>query len=240
MEFIQFLFDFWINSHWLIALSISFVVNTIVFVIAAYLIENITKALVKKSQKFSWIDDRELKNNQQATETKNAIIACLIFALCSLLARELFTLIWPTTLLDWVLQMTVFTLFYETYSYFIHRLLHKGRLIKYHAVHHNSVRVTPWTAYSVHPIEAFCIALSAPIFMLIFPLSLGIALVFHVSGMAFTIFLHANLNSHHQSRAVKLIFAYPQRHAMHHQNGRVNFGFVNSFWDSLLGTSNEG
>jgi sterol desaturase/sphingolipid hydroxylase (fatty acid hydroxylase superfamily) len=236
MELVQQVFDFWIESHWLIAFVISTIVNIAVFFAAAYSIESLTEILVDKGPNFHWVDDRKLKQNQRQIEIRNALVACSLFALCSLLAREVFTLIWPNTLLDWLIQIVVFTLFYETYSYFIHRLLHHNWLTKYHAVHHSSVRVTPWTAYSVHPIEAFCIGISAPLFMLLFPLSLGVALIFHVFGMMFTIFLHANLTSNNQFSLVKLIFAYPQRHAMHHKNGRVNFGFVNSFWDSLFST----
>jgi lathosterol oxidase len=119
---------------------------------------------------------------------------------------------------------------------FVHRLLHMGPFAKVHGVHHRSVRVTPWSAYSVHPVEAIFIGMSAPIFMSMFSLSLGVALVLHISGMMFTILIHLNYQLPTKNTLLKKITDYPAYHLKHHITGKSNFGFVNSFWDRCFKT----
>lgn len=63
-----------------------------------------------------YIDNRKLKTGQVVNEYKNGVIACFIFALTSLLTRELYDQIWPPTFSRLFLQLIVFTVFYETYS----------------------------------------------------------------------------------------------------------------------------
>src|SRR5690606_31004983 len=118
-------------------------------------------------------DSRPLKKDQKKLEISNGLTACVIFAVGSLVTRELFSSVWPETLIAFVAQVAAFSIFYEVYSYFVHRLLHGRLSVKMHGVHHGSVRVTPWSAYSVHPVEAVFIGLSAPLYMALFPWSLG-------------------------------------------------------------------
>lgn len=236
LDIINALLDYWVHTHWTIALLMSSVVNIIVFVITAAILDTSITKLIKQRGIGQYIDTRPFKPQQKMIEIKNGIIACIIFAVSSLLSRILYTELWPSSLWSLGLQITLFVLFYESYSYFIHRLLHTRALLKIHGVHHWSARNSPWTAYSVHPVEALLIAISAPIFMLLLPLSLGVALVFHISGMILTIFLHANYTFGNNNPALKKLTQYPLSHATHHGIGRVNFGFINSFWDKLLQT----
>ncbi len=236
IDYLNALLQFWVDSHWVVALTMAVVVNIAVYVCTAWLLSRLIMLIVEHHSAGELIDNRLLKKGQAKLEATNGITACIIFAVCSLVSRELFSTLWPLSVVDFILQVACFTIFYESYSYFVHRLLHTKRFKKVHRVHHQSVRVTPWSAYSVHPVEALFIGLSAPLFMMIFPLSLGMALVLHVSGMMFTILLHSNFEYTGRNMLIKFVLAYPCYHSTHHINGNVNFGFVNKWWDTIFKT----
>ncbi|TDF41289.1 fatty acid hydroxylase family protein [Alteromonadaceae bacterium M269] len=225
--FIDRLFQFWIESHWSVALVMSSVVNISVYVITALTMSRLIKVMTTKKLG-EYIDDRSLKDGQIKQEVSFGIIACIVFAVGSLATREVFHKIWPESISDFFVQTLCFVIFYETYSYFVHLLLHQKFFSKYHRIHHLSVRVTPWSAYSVHPLEASFIGFSAPLFMLFVPMSLGLALVLHVFGMMFTIMLHSSYRHRSNSRLIKWMNEYPRYHSKHHIYGTVNYGFVGS------------
>lgn len=238
MAYINEIFHYWIICPWYIAVAMSTTVNILVYVAAAYSLEALTAKLIKNGYG-SYIDSRTLNINQKFTEVANGTLTCLIFSFTSLITREFFKHTWPDSLADVFLQIFTFVLFYETYSYFIHRLLHTKFFSSIHYTHHKSIRVTPWSAYSVHPVEAAFIGISVPMFMYFFSLSLSIALTLHVLGMIFTIGLHSNIQVKTNSRLTTAIFSYPNYHATHHLKGKGNFGFVNSFWDKLFKTTSN-
>ena len=134
------------------------------------------------------------------------------------------------------IEVLVFTIFYETYSYFVHRILHTRQFRNPHSVHHYSVRTTPWSAYSVHPVEALLIGMSAPLFMLIFPVHLSVIFAFHILGVTFTMLIHSNLQLNSRIVFSRLFNRYTRYHSAHHSIGNVNFGFVHSLWDSYFKT----
>jgi len=230
------MFEFWIQTNWYIAFSMSLVTNLVIYVVAAYLINTITQKMTKNNWLGEYIDNRPFKNRQKVNEIKNGIVACVVFSLVSLLARELFAGIIPLSITQLLIEVLVFTLFYETYSYFVHRLLHTKLFRKLHSVHHYSVRTTPWSAYSVHPIEALLIGMSAPLFMLIFPVHLSVIFAFHILGVVFTLFIHSNLKLNGSNVFCQLFNRYTECHSAHHSIGNVNFGFVNSLWDLCFKT----
>jgi len=236
VETVILMFEFWIQTNWYIAFVMSLVTNLGIYIIAASFIDVLTIKIAADGSFGEFIDNRPLRKRQKINEVKNGIGACAIFALVSLLARNLFVGIIPESINQLVIEMLVFTIFYETYSYFVHRILHTKRFRKAHSVHHCSVRTTPWGAYSVHPIEALLIGMSAPIFMLLFPVHLGVIFAFHIFGVIFTMLIHSNLALSGRIIFSGLFNSYTRNHSAHHSIGNVNFGFVNSFWDSCFKT----
>ena len=226
---------YWITTSWYKALLISFALNVFVYLVAAYTLYTITQLLVLKYRKGMYIDTRPLKKGQIKQEISYGIKACVIFAIGSLLARTLYKELWPENVWMMLQELLLFTLFYETYSYVVHRFLHVKQLMPTHKVHHWSIRVTPFSAYSVHPVEAIFIGISAPLFMLFFDISLGLVLILHVLGMAYTIVIHSNykLNSCSYFSALFNIIEY---HSIHHRFPKNNYGFVNIGWDRLFRT----
>lgn len=236
VNFINILFDIWIESSWYVALLMSMIVNASVFVIVAYTIDQLTKYAISRYEFLGYLDIRALYDDQKNLELKNGLIACFIFAVGSLATRELFSTVWPRSTEELLVQILTFSIFYETYSYFVHRLLHHNKFSKVHGVHHKSVRVTPWSAYSVHPIESCFIGFSAPLYMLLFPMSLGVALVLHIAGMVFTIYIHSNIELKNTNIVFRFLGRYPRYHSQHHISGKTNFGFVNKVWDTIFKT----
>jgi len=231
------LFEFWIQTSIYIAFLMSVVSNLAIYFIMAIIIEAIAIKVTKNSDFGQFIDDRPFKKGQKTQEMKYGFIACIIFSLVSLIARELFEGVLPESLFKMCIEILAFTLFYETYSYFVHRLLHTKLLRKAHSVHHQSIRVSPWSAFSVHPIEAFFISMSAPLFMLIFDIHLSIIFAFHILGVLFTMILHSNLKLDERRLFSGFFNRYTNHHSAHHVIGNVNFGFVHQFWDNLLKTN---
>ncbi len=228
--------QFWIESHWFVALLISTLANVGIYLGAAWLLSSLIERLIKKHPQFSHIDARPLHSDQVRREITFGVMACAVFAAVSLLSRAMFVTLWPESWLDFLLQIGAFLLFYEVYSYAVHRLLHSRWLRKQHAVHHRSVRVTPWSAYSVHPVEALCFSLTVPMFMWLWPFSLSVALLLHMGGMVFTILLHANVCYHGQQAILNFLFSHPRYHARHHAESRFHFGFLNSWCDRAFNT----
>ncbi len=229
-------FQFWVSTNLVVAFLMSLAVNLLTYFSVAYFLNFITSHLVK-SGAGQFLDHRPLYEGQISNEIKYSVGACVLFSIASLITRFLYNNIWPESALSLVIQLLAFTAFYETYSYFIHRLLHLKIFRSVHFVHHKSVRVTPWSAYCVHPIEAAFIAFSAPIFMYLFPMSLSVILTFHVIGMAFTMLLHSNFSFDRKTIASKMVNTYTTGHALHHHKGSVNYGFVSPLWDMLFKTS---
>lgn len=233
MELLDQLLHVWLTTSWYIAGLMAFIVNCAMYLGAAACIQAVSRRLCNKMA--SPIDASELKPSQIRREIGFGILACAMFALTSLASRALFEHLWPSSLWQFALEMLLFTLFYETYSYFIHRLLHHRWFRAIHGVHHQSRVVTPWSAYSVHPGEALLIGISAPLFMVCYPISLSLVLWFHLAGMLFTMLLHSNVRLDVAGAA--LFNRYTQAHSAHHQQGHGNFGFVHRFWDQLLHTA---
>jgi len=236
VETVLLMFEFWIQTHWYIAFAMSLATNLGIYIVAASSIEFLTNQITKRGSFGRFVDNRPFKKGQRTNEMKNGVLACVTFALVSLLARSLFVGIVPESISQLLMEVLVFTVFYETYSYFVHRILHTQRFRAFHSVHHYSVRTTPWGAYSVHPIEALLIGMSAPLFMSVFSVHLSVIFGFHILGVIFTMVIHSNLEFNERFILFRLLNRYIKYHSAHHSIGNVNFGFVNSFWDSCFGT----
>jgi len=115
---------FWLNTSLHIAFAMSALVNIIVYGSSALVIDFFTKKMSKKGRVGSYIDDRPLKKNQKSKEIKLGFFTCLIFASGSLVTRFLYDGIWPSSWVNLILQIVIFTIVYDTYSYFLHRFLH--------------------------------------------------------------------------------------------------------------------
>ncbi len=78
--------------------------------------------------------------------------------------------------------------------------------------------------------------MSAPLFMLMFPVHLSVIFAFHILGVIFTMLIHSNLQLNDRIIFSRLLNNCTKGHSAHHSIGNVNFGFVHSFWDTYFKT----
>ncbi len=133
-----------------------------------------------------------------------------------------------------------YTLFYDAYFYWTHRLLHMGWLYKkVHVVHHRSLNPTPFTSFSFHPIETVINLLYFFPVVYFFPMSLETAL--------FLVILtdFSNVMGHLGYELIPLVtrrhwwgnwLTTPTHHNLHHQLSKYNFGLFWNGWDKFFKT----
>ncbi|MDK1384179.1 sterol desaturase family protein [Sinorhizobium sp. 8-89] len=141
---------------------------------------------------------------------------------------------------NWWAAVPLFVLclfLYDSWFYFMHRLLHTKWLYPLHALHHKSIAPTIWSTYSEDVFDNFLLqGFSAVIvFAVPFPptILIGQRLFEHFNGM----FGHCGFEYFASSTA-----RYPSPllcttfHDQHHSGFRYNYGNYFSFWDRVLGT----
>jgi sterol desaturase/sphingolipid hydroxylase (fatty acid hydroxylase superfamily) len=123
-------------------------------------------------------------------------------------------------------------------GYWTHRLMHRGRLWRIHAVHH-ATRELDWLAAArVHPLNEVIsrVAVMVPLFVLGFRAPILVAVAPALTFYA--ILLHANLSW--DFGPLRYVFASPAFHRWHHTAERhgvdKNFSGLFPIWDLAFGT----
>lgn len=235
-------FAHWMQMDWYWAFVIATLVHLSIYLIGGSVGWWLTRRVWPTIGLGREIDLRPLKPGQLAYELRNGLQACLIFGLISLSYRSLCIDIWPQDTVTAIWQLLAFVVFNNLYSYSTHRLLHHRYLIRFHGVHHRSSRVTPFSSYSVHILEAIVIAATFPLFLLIVPMSLGMVVLLHAFGMMYTVCIHCNYDlwpSLSDDHWFKKLINHPTYHRYHHTLGNVNYGFTNRLLDILFKTNKD-
>ncbi len=140
----------------------------------------------------------------------------------------------------WILVLPIFT---SAHFYWVHRLLHWPPLYRrFHALHHRSVNIGPWSGLAMHPIES-ALYLSAPLIHMIIP-SHPVIFLLHMYLKAIgPAFSHAGfeavLTGDGQSDT-KVIDAGDFHHQLHHRYYECNYGTTEVPWDAWFGTFHDG
>jgi sterol desaturase/sphingolipid hydroxylase (fatty acid hydroxylase superfamily) len=139
------------------------------------------------------------------------------------------------------LEILAILLVYDFAYYWLHRLMHHKKLMKYvHAVHHEVHNPTAMESFYLHPIELF-----AGLALLMSCVWLSALIVGPVSMYAFAVvfFIHSTLNiTVHSGVDSKRWFLFPidhltRKHYIHHAgNYDNNYASLTPFWDMLFGT----
>jgi sterol desaturase/sphingolipid hydroxylase (fatty acid hydroxylase superfamily) len=143
----------------------------------------------------------------------------------------------PTSVGRIVWQILAILLVYDFAYYWLHRLMHHKKLMKYcHAVHHEVHNPTAMESFYLHPIELFAgLALLLSCTLVLGPV--------HVYAFAVVFFIHSTLNiTVHSGVVSKRWWLFPidhltQKHYVHHAgNYDNNYASLTPFWDILFGT----
>lgn len=130
-------------------------------------------------------------------------------------------------------------IFDETFTYWIHRILHTNDYLyrKLHIIHHRSVDITPFAGFAFHPLDAFAQAVPTFVSCYFFPIHYNVVLVFSLITTTWAVSIHDNV----PMIPIKL-FLYSTHHTIHHERGygrERNYGKFTSFWDRTMGTYDD-
>ena len=132
----------------------------------------------------------------------------------------------------------LFILAYETYYYWLHRLMHHPRIFRIvHKVHHESLHPTVFTSFSFHPLEALLQFLFFPAFIMLIPIHYimlgGVLMIFTLSAL-----INHSGTEIFRSKFLLTHFIGATHHDLHHKEFRSNFGLYLTWWDRWMGTGN--
>jgi len=136
-----------------------------------------------------------------------------------------------------VFEILAILLVYDFAYYWLHRLMHHKKLMKYvHAVHHEVHNPTAMESFYLHPIELFAgLALLVACTWALGPVS--------IYSFAVVFFIHSTLNiTVHSGLTSKRWWLFPidhltKKHYIHHAgNYDNNYASLTPFWDMMFGT----
>ncbi len=132
---------------------------------------------------------------------------------------------------------------HDTYFYWLHLWMHKGPLRQYfhHGVHHQAINLSPWSAFSVHPVEGFFEVFFRLLIAAFIPLHPLTILAFELLSFALNIIGHSGYEFFPKNFPSHLLTKNSNCatfHFLHHQDGRSNFSLFFNHWDRWMGTMN--
>jgi lathosterol oxidase len=139
------------------------------------------------------------------------------------------------------LSIPVMLVLHDTLFYWTHRAMHTRWLFGLmHRVHHQSVHPTAFAAYSFHPTEALAEALIVTAIIYIVPTHPLAFLIFQTISTAYNVYGHCGREFFPEGTATHPLGRWlntSTAHALHHGQGRHNYGLYFSVWDRLMGTA---
>jgi sterol desaturase/sphingolipid hydroxylase (fatty acid hydroxylase superfamily) len=137
----------------------------------------------------------------------------------------------------WV-QVIIFVFASDFLLYWIHRGFHRPAMWKYHAVHHSSEELEWISAARFHPVNIFLGTVAVDVALLLAGISPEVMIVVGPFTIAYSAFVHANLNW--TFGPFKYLLASPVFHRWHHtaadRGGDKNFAGTFPFIDWMIGT----
>lgn len=193
------------------------------------------------------LHDKGLSKNQVKDEIKWSLVSSFIFALSGIVLGILWQLGLTKIYLKFdeygwwylIVSFFIYTLVHEVYFYFTHVLMHMPSFYKkIHAVHHASVKTTPWASFSFHPWEAIVHATFLPIMVLWIPIH-PLTLICYLTFMTITA-ISNHLGAEIISKLwIKSFFISGEHHLFHHKKMKKNFGLYYTFMDRIMGTEGK-
>lgn len=141
--------------------------------------------------------------------------------------------------LTWfILSFVVVALIHDTYTFWVHRLMHTHRFFKrFHLLHHKSVYVTSFSAFSFSVGEFILTFSWIPLVKITIPMQEMVTLYYAIGFILFNSFAHSGLRIYPRSWFYKAPFKWLNfDHHIHHQHLHLNMGLYFSFWDRIMGS----
>lgn len=142
----------------------------------------------------------------------------------------------------WViaLEYAAYWLFFDTWFYWFHRLMHKEPFYTWiHKIHHKSTAPNLLTTVSESPIESFINGLSMPVFLMVFTVHDATVALIAPTAILMGLYVHSGHEFlprwWNKTWATKW-FITATFHDQHHKYFNYNFGGYTPIWDYLCGT----
>jgi Delta7-sterol 5-desaturase len=169
------------------------------------------------------ISARAVTTKQLTIEIKRSMVAILSFSLWGpvvlALDRSIDVVRFDHDPLRIALELCAVFMFNELHFMACHRLLHTRWLYRHvHSVHHRSTTPSPFTTYSLHPIEAFMLGSVMIPILLVASLDVVTLVVWPVISIFFNTLGHAAHTLPFGAQASR-------DHHAHHTKGREHYGF---------------
>jgi sterol desaturase/sphingolipid hydroxylase (fatty acid hydroxylase superfamily) len=223
------------------AFAIAWLLQVAMYVGAATEISLVYGLLRRRFGVGALIDARPLARHQLRDEVLRSLAACGIFALPTLVYLHYGETVWPASWQQALWQVGGFLVLNDFCAYWTHRLLHVPGLSGYHSAHHRSRRVTPWTALSMHPVEALATQLPYFLFLGILwlgdlPMGIGTLLMLQLLLMVGQANSHSNYDPF-KGGGWPFLRRQTLFHQLHHRFGRHNYGYMGPHWDHVFRTA---
>ena len=142
-----------------------------------------------------------------------------------------------------IFSLILIMLIHDIYFYLSHRMMHNEKIFPIvHSVHHKSTNPTPWTAFSIHPVEAIIQLAWIPFIIMILPLHYYVLMIWSFNMTIFNIIGHLGYEIFPKKlmnyRLGKFIFS-STFHNLHHSSVNCNYGLYLIIWDDLLKTLHQ-
>lgn len=138
------------------------------------------------------------------------------------------------------LSATVLWVVNDIWFYFSHRLLHHPKVYRYiHAIHHESLDTTPYTALSFHYLEPIILTGGVYLCLLLFPISLVAIAVIQILGLLNNIKSHLGYEFYPKffdRTPILNQLVNSVHHNQHHTRYNGNYGLSLRTWDLLFKT----
>ncbi|KAF0814686.1 hypothetical protein IGB42_00741 [Andreprevotia sp. IGB-42] len=188
------------------------------------------------------LDPRPLLPGQTRRELLQSAGSVFLFGIDMIFPWGLLQLGWAQLAMapPWwqsALEILVLVVWNEVHFYANHWLLHTRWLRRFHMQHHRSVVVTPWAAYSFHPVEALMLGNVVMLPMVVHDFSVWAVVALPVVSLVFNNIGHSNYDFLPDAHADRWWLNGARRHHLHHACFHGNFGFMFPFMDRLFGTA---
>lgn len=135
-----------------------------------------------------------------------------------------------------VLESLALFIWNEAHFYVNHRLLHTKWLMRFHLPHHRSIITTPWSTYSLHPVEALMLGNVLLLPMVVHDFSAMALLSVPIFSLIVNNIGHSNYNFLPWADKDRWWLNSSRRHHLHHACYHGNYGFMFPFMDRIFGT----
>ncbi len=134
-------------------------------------------------------------------------------------------------------------LIHDAYFYWTHRLMHHPRLFRiFHLVHHKSTNPSPWASFAFSPAEAVVESSIIYVFVFLMPVHPIHLFSFLIFMTVYNVYGHLGYEIWPKGFSRHWLgkwFNSSVNHNMHHQYFKGNYGLYFTFWDKLMGTTQQ-